>query len=251
MKRIRIILLVNALLIILFLTNISFGFAGYKTDPVGDTTVQGVDITRVDISKKELKITLAEAPVLNEGETTIFTYNLWIDTSNEDPNPDTTTWSSEVYEYIAHFKYYYTGGQWRNESYLKANRYYLTSDGGEKQEGSFWWNANTKSWQNSDPAIDFAEVIGSTITFDTEGALYREQPLGTGYVIQGVANAGADLVIEDIGPNSGWVDEFDGEYIPPTTNDSDDTTAVLLHYGLLGTILVLGAITIIATKSRE
>jgi len=225
MKPQRILLLTFCTLLLgTTIANFQLAFAGWKTDPTGDVTKSYVDITKVTISKTTLQIELAASPYYNDSNQNLWRdYNIWIDTSNEDDSPDTTSWSQEVYEYNAHFNCRYSGGQWLNTSYLWAFRYYLTQDGGSKITGSYFWDGD--SWVGSDPNVDLAVVSGNTITFNIDGAIFREQPLGTGYVIQGVANSGMNLQLEDIAPDYGWVDEFDNMCIPPSSNTSNPLPA--------------------------
>jgi hypothetical protein len=197
-------------------------FAGWKTDTIGDATKTYFDITNVTISKTVLQITLAEEPYYNDsGVNNWRFYNIWIDTSMHDTDPDTETWSSDVFEYVAHFDCRWNGSHWLNNSYINAFRYYLTSDGSAKVEGSFYWNGN--NWVGSDPDIDVAVISGNNIIFDVDGAIHREQPLGTGYVVQGVANT-SNFTISDIAPNNGWVDEFDNMCEPPDGTDTPSPT---------------------------
>jgi hypothetical protein len=168
-----------------------------------------------ETSNTELKITLVSSPYNLTGPSSWHFYNIWVDTSNEHTSP-VYTWNDTVYEYIAHFDCRYSTDHWINTSYLKANRYYLTGDGSAKVEGTFWWNSQTDTWESSDPNLDIATVVNNTISFDIDGAIYREQPLGNGIVVQAVANAGFFGDVRDIGPDSGWVDEFDNMCNLPT-----------------------------------
>ena len=195
------------------LFNVNFSYAGWATDPVGDVPIAYLDITNMTISKNYLELELNANPYYNDsGVNNWRFYNIWIDTSMEDTNPDTSTWSTDVYEYVAHFDCRWNGDQWINNSYINAFRYYLTSDGSAEVTGSFFWDGN--NWAESDPNIDLAVVSGNTISYDTEGALFREQPLGTGYVIQGVANT-SNFTTVDIAPDYGWLDEFDNLCVEP------------------------------------
>ena len=232
-KRIIIVSLFTFSLFLLILPNINPIYAGWKNDDVGDASKPYLDITKLTIYKTSLQITLNENPYFNDsGANTWRFYNIWIDTSMHDTNPDTTTWSTDVYEYIAHFDCRWNGNQWINNSYINAVRYYLTSDGSAKVEGSFYWNGN--NWLETDPNIDVAVISGNNIIFDVDGAIYREHPLGTGYVIQGVANT-ATPSIDDIAPNYGWVDEFDNECVSPTGTETPISTI-----GFLSGLIVLG-----------
>ena len=234
---------------LLSLVNVGLTLAGYQTDPTGDADgINACDITRVDVLVDynshpvddviTLKVTLAEAPLMDENHTIRYDYNFWVDTSLSD-SPDTTTWSSDVFEYRAHLVCRWVSDQWINESQLIANRYYLTSDGSAKVEGTFYWNPNTDSWVASDPGLEVGEVIGNTIVWDVTGAIYREQPIGTGYVVQGVGNAAYGLIVKDIGPNSGWCDEFDNCCVAPTSN-TGTTTNTSPNIGVILSVVFLG-----------
>ncbi len=227
---------------LLFVTIINTNsiYAGWENDTVGDASATYFDITKLSISKTSLTITLNENPYFNDSGANIWRhYNILIDTSMHDTYPDTTNWSEEVFEYRAHFDCRWNGDQWLNTSYILAYRYYLTSDGSDKVEGTFYWDGN--SWEDVIPDLDIAVVSDYNITFDINGAIYREQPLGTGYVVQGVARASTLSTLEDIAPNSGWVDEFDNECELP--DDNTDTTGLPIStIGVLSGIFVLGFI---------
>ncbi|NHJ06097.1 MAG: hypothetical protein EAX90_14820 [Candidatus Heimdallarchaeota archaeon] len=223
--------------------------AGYQTDPTGDADgINACDITRVDVEVTYnahpvddeiiLKITLAEAPLMDENHTVRYDYNFLVDTSLSN-EPDTTTWSSDVFEYRAHLDCRWVSDEWLNTSYLTAHRYYLTYDGSAKVEGTFYWNPNTDAWQDTIPDIEVGEVIGNTVVWDVTSAIFREQAIGTGYVVQGVANAAYGLIVKDFGPNSGWCDEFDNMCVAPTSNTS---TSSLPNIGLIFSIVFLGFI---------
>lgn len=240
----------TATLFSLTLFNVSFSNAGWATDPVGDVPKAYLDITNMTISKNFLELELNANPYYNDsGEINWRFYNIWIDTSMEDTNPDTSTWSTDVYEYVAHFDCRWNGDQWINNSYINAFRYYLTSDGSAEVTGSFFWDGN--NWVGSDPNIDVAVISGNTIAFDTEGALFREQALGTGYVIQGVANTSNGTTV-DIAPNNGWLDEFDNMCEPPDSTDPDPTDKTPFSiFGLLFGIILLGIIGSSISEARK
>ncbi|MHA1628902.1 MAG: hypothetical protein ACTSXO_01875 [Candidatus Heimdallarchaeota archaeon] len=249
MKTQRIPLLIFCTLLFgITITNFQLTFAGWQTDPSGDVSYPYMDITKLTISKSTLQIELAANPYYNDSNQNLWrNYNIWIDTSNEDDYPDTTNWSQEIYEYNVHFTCRYSGGQWLNTSYLWAFWYYLTQDGGSRITGSYFWDGN--SWVSSDPGIDLAVVSGNTITFDIEGAIFREQPLGTGYVIQGVASTFFPG-LQDIAPNTGWVDEFDNMCVKPSSNTSNPLPApgLLLSTVFLG--IVVSTVIILKKKKR-
>ncbi|MHA1198643.1 MAG: hypothetical protein ACTSQF_04750 [Candidatus Heimdallarchaeaceae archaeon] len=156
-----------------------------------------------------------------------------------DTTPDTTTWSTDVFEYLAHFDCRWNGSLWLNNSYIQAFRFYLTEDGGTKNNGNFYWDGN--SWEGSDPDLNLAVISGNNITFNIDGAIYREVQIGTGYVVQCVANAGSFGSIEDIAPNSGWVDEFDNMCEVPDP-DPSNTELPFSTVGLMIGIAVLGSV---------
>ncbi|MHA1345893.1 MAG: hypothetical protein ACTSVO_05430 [Candidatus Heimdallarchaeaceae archaeon] len=230
------------------LFNVDFSYAGWEVDPIGDVPKAYLDITNMTISKNYLELTLNADPYYNDSDVNWRFYNIWIDTSMEDTTPDTSTWSTDVYEYLAHFDCRWNGDQWINNSYINAFRYYLTSDGSAEVTGSFFWDGN--NWVGSDPNIDVAVVSGSTISYDTEGALFREQPLGTGYVIQGVANT-SNLTTVDIAPNYGWLDEFDNLCVPPDNTDPETTPTPFSIFGLLFGVILLGIIGSSISKTRK
>ncbi len=232
----------QSIVILMFITTLFFvtlpntteTYAGWETDAIGDVSQSYFDITNMTISKTVLQLSLADEPYYNDsGVNNWRFYNIWIDTSMHDTNPDTETWSTDVYEYLAHFDCRWNGDQWINNSYISAFRYYLTSDGSAKVEGTFYWDGN--NWVGSDPDLDVADISGNDITFDIDGAIHREHPLGTGYVIQGVANT-SNFTTVDIAPNNGWVDEFDNLYTIPPTNGSETTgtpySSIALIFGL-------------------
>lgn len=221
MKHKRVLtILSSTVLLCLVLLQSTPTLAGWTNDTVGDTTKTYMDITKLVISKSELTIILNENPYYNDTDVNWRFYNIWIDTDMQDTNPNTTVWSTDMYEYVAHFDCRWNGAQWINNSYLNAFRYYLTSDGSAEVEGSFYWDGN--NWVGTDPDIDLAVITGKNITFNIYGAIHREQPLGTGYVIQGVAST-SNGTIEDIAPNYGWLDEFDNMCELPEDNDDDPT----------------------------
>ncbi|MHA1667746.1 MAG: hypothetical protein ACTSX6_02705 [Candidatus Heimdallarchaeaceae archaeon] len=220
--------LITIIFLLFFNTNLLF--AGWKNDDVGDASKAYLDITKLSITKNSLQITLSENPYYNDsGEVNWRFYNIWIDTSMQDDNPDTTTWGTDVYEYVAHFDCRWNGDQWINNSYVSAFRYYLTADGSQRVEGSFYWNGN--NWVETDPNIDIALISENNVTFNIEGAIFREQPLGTGYVIQGVANTSNGTVV-DVAPNYGWVDEFDNMCEEPENTSTKTTPFSSIGIGL-------------------
>ncbi|NHJ06096.1 MAG: hypothetical protein EAX90_14815 [Candidatus Heimdallarchaeota archaeon] len=212
MKKNRIISFTLFFLIIISLSSITFTFAGWKNDTIGDADAPMVDITKLEVTEDLLKITLNGQINLSEVPGIAITYNIWVDTSAGAYDPDTETWDPDhtLYEYVAHFDYFKSGGVWYNHSYIWAFRYYLDSSAGTKHEGQWWWDKAQNKWVDSDPQQQIAIVSGNTISFDITNAIFREEPLGTGVVVQGVANSGFGIV-DDIAPNTGagWVDEFD------------------------------------------
>ena len=235
--------------VVLALSNIGFIMAGYQTDPTGDADgINACDITRVDVlvsyhspptdDDVTLKITLLEAPLMDENHTVRYDYNFRVDTSLSS-EPDTTTWSNDVFEYVAHLDCRWVSDTWLNTSYLLATRYYYTGDGQGKTMGTFYWNPNTDTWVGTDPGLEVGQVIGNTVQWDVTHAIFREQPVGTGYVIQGVAGAWYGLALKDIGPNSGWCDEFDNMCVPPTSGTG---TPSLPGFGFLISFIAMGLI---------
>ena len=248
----------TGLLLFLFIfssVNISFTLAGWDTDPLGDSDLAMCDITRLDVDPDFMKITVAETIVMNESLSGLFgiglDYNVWIETSQYDNTAD-LTFSTDTYEYVAHLSCKWISDAWVNESYLLATRYYLTSDGSSKTEGTFYWNIGTNSWQATIPDQDIAIISGTTITWDTEGALFREQPLGTGYVVQGIASASYLMALKDVGPNNHLVDEFDNMCVPPSTSSTTPTNP-LPSIGFLFSIvfLALGISGIMQIRKRR
>lgn len=211
--------------------------AGWQNDSVGDSENPNCDIIKLEVSEEVLQITLTQTPILNESESLMYFYNIWVDTSGEDLPPDTETWdpNHELYEYVAHFDWRYTNDQWFNSSYLMAFNYYI-DEHGKKHEGTYYWNEAQSKWQIEQPEKGIAKVGNNTIQFDVCGAIYREQPLGTGVVIRAVANAGSGLTVLDIAPNSGWVDEFDNMCQPPPNDTSK--TAVDLSWLMLSLLII-------------
>lgn len=252
-KRSIIIFVFIATLFFVASSNTEITYAGWKTDTIGDASSTYLDITNMTISKSTLQITLAENPYFNDSSSNTWRfYNIWIDTSMEDTNPDTETWSTDVYEYVAHFDCRWVTDHWVNNSYINAFRYYRTSDGSEKVEGNFYWNGN--SWVGSDPDIDVALVSGNQISFDIDGAIHRRSPLGTGDVVQGVANtANISFTVVDIAPNSGWVDEFDNMCVEPDNGDEDPepTATPFSSIGSIMSLIFLGIIASGAVLSRR
>ena len=195
---------------------------GWQNDPLGDSPNPNCDIIKLEITEEELQITLAQTPILNESESVAYFYNIWVDTSGGEYYPDTKTWDPdhELYDYVAHFDWHYTNGQWHNDSYLLAFNFYIDEQG-TKHEGTFYWNSILSKWQKDQPDQGVVIVNNNTIIFDINGAINREEPLGTGVVIRAVANAGSGLKIMDIAPNNGWVDEFDNLCKPPSDNTNE------------------------------
>ena len=233
------------------LPNTNVTYAGWETDPVGDASSTYLDITNMTISKSTLKLSLADNPYYNDSSSNTWRfYNIWIDTSMEDTNPDTETWNDTVYEYVAHFDCRWVTDHWVNNSYINAFRYYRTSDGSDKVEGNFYWDGN--NWVGSDPNLDVAVVSGNEISFDVDGAIHRRSPLGTGDVIQGVANtANISFAIVDIAPNNGWVDEFDNMCVEPGNSDEDPTETPFSSIGSIMSLIFLGIIGSSAVLSRR
>ena len=231
--------------------NISFTIAGWDTDPTGDSDLAMCDIIRLDVDPDYMKITVADTIVMNDTMSGLLgiglDYNVWIETSQYDDTAD-LTWDTANYEYIAHLSCKWISDAWVNTSYLQATRYYRESDGGAKTEGTFYWNKATSSWQETDPEQDIATIAGTVITWNTAGAIYRDQPLGTGYVVQGIANANHLLTLKDIGPNNHLVDEFDNMCVPPSTSTTTPTnplpspgfilSIIFLTFGVSGIMLI-------------
>lgn len=243
MKRFKIIPIAFIITLLAFsLLNINLSLAGYKTDPTGETAFANCEITRLDIDQDELKITLNTDINVSNGESNWYTYNIWVDTSMDDFNPDTTTWSTNVFEYVAHLTVRNISNVWTYTSYLWAFRYYA-DDSGVKHNGEWYWNPNTDTWVASDPGLDVAVVSGNTISFNVTGAIYREapEPCCLASIIQGVANAGADESIKDIAPNNGWVTEFDNLSVPPSSNTSTPSSP-FPGFGFLVSFIAIGFI---------
>ena len=238
------------------LLNINLTLGGWETDPTGDAGgISACDITQVNVDVTyhshptdddiTLKITLAAEITINLSAVySWYDYSFYVDTSLSD-NPDTTALAGDdsIYEYRALLgrKYNNNTKVWSNTSSLYCTRYYYTGDGSGKTMGSFYWNPNTDTWQASDPLIDFGQVIGNTIVWDVTGAIYREQPIGTGYVVQGVATASYGLVVKDEALESGWVDEFDNCCPTPNTSTTP-TTPSLPSIGFLFSIVFIGLV---------
>ena len=255
MKRFKLIPITFLLItIIISLASASFTLAGYETDPTGDADgINGCDITRVDVLVTYnshptddviiLKITLADEMEVNTDLSySWFDYNFYVDTSLS-TNSNTSELTTDDYEYRAHLgrKYNNNTGVWTNTSSLTCTRYYYTGDGQGKTTGSFYWNPNTDSWQATDPELAVGEVVGNTIQWDVTGAIYREQPIGTGYVVQGVATTAFNLNVKDIALESGWIDEFDNCCVPPSSNggESSSPTLPFPSIGFIGTFTTL------------
>jgi len=235
---------------ILSLSNIGFVTAGYETDPSGDADGYGsCDITQinvdVDYNSPEddeiiLKITLLEEITINDSLTfNWFDYNFFVDTSLS-TNSNTSELTTDDYEYRAHLGRKWTSGVWTNTSSLTCTRYYYTGDGQGKTMGALYWNPNTENWEGSDPGLEVGQVIDNTIVWDVTGAIYREVPIGTGYLVQGVANAAFGLTVRDRATESGWVTEFTNLCVYP----SSTTTPSLPFpgFGFLISFLAIGLI---------
>lgn len=80
------------LIVTISLFSLDFSQAGYQTDPTGDADgINACDITRVDIlvsyqslpvdDEITLKITLLEAPLMDESHTIRYDYNFRVDTN--------------------------------------------------------------------------------------------------------------------------------------------------------------------------
>ncbi len=265
MRRSKIIFTGLLLFIFLFSTvNIGFTLAGWETDPTGDADgIDACDITRVDVDVTYnspptddvviLKITLAEKITINYSKTfNWFDYNFYVDTSLT-TNTNTSELTSDDYEYRAHLgrKYTNSSGLWSNTSSLLCTRYYYSDgDGKGKTTGSFYWNPNTNLWQVTNPELNVGEVIGNTIVWDVTGAIYREQPIGTGYVVQGVASTAYNLNVKDYATENGWVGEFTNMCVAPT---STNTTNPLPSIGFIFSIvfLAIGATGISQIRKRR
>lgn len=235
---------------VLSLSNLGYVTAGYETDPTGDADGIGAcDITQinvdVDYNSPEddeiiLKITLLEEITINASLTfNWYDYNFYVDTSLS-TNSNTSELTSDDYEYRAHVGRKCSSGVWTNTSSLIAQRYYYTGDGQGKTMGTYYWNPNTQSWVGSDPGLEVGVVIGNTIVWDVTGAIYREVPIGTGYLVQGVASASFGLVVKDRATESGWVTEFTNLCVYP----SSTTTPSLPFpgFGFLISFLAIGLI---------
>jgi hypothetical protein len=224
-----------------------FTFAGYDSDPSGDSSDPNADIIKLTVSEDILSVSLKQTPVPAES-TSPLTYNIWVDT-NGDPEPDTETYSTDIFEYVAHFKWYSFNGQWFNESYLRAFRYYI-DDSGTSHEGNWYWNKQLEQWENTENEQEIATVSNNVISFDVSEAINREQPLGSGVVIQAVANGGAGLVILDLAPDSGWIDEFDDTYIYSPPNHDTFFTSLLSEF-LFSIILAILSLSSLNQLSKK
>ncbi len=266
MKRFKIIPMAFLFTLFAFsLLNINLTLAGYETDPTGDADgIGSCDITRIDVAVSyyshptddeiTLKITLAEEITLNESNTyNWFDYNFYVDTSLS-TNTNTSELDDTIYEYRAHLgrKHNNNTGVWTNTSSLLCTRYYYTGDGSGKTMGSFYWNPVTEAWQSTNPESEVGEVIGNTIVWDVTGAIYREQPIGTGYVVQGVATTSYGLYVKDRALESGWVDEFDNCCPTPSYNTTP-TTPSLPSIGFLFSIVFIGLVasSIVIIRKRK
>ena len=219
------------LLIVFFfsLLSLQFTIAGYKNDTTGDVDLADIDIIRLDVEGDLLKITLATTPEINESEHIFYTYNIFVDCDGS----ATPEYDTGVYEYVAHFKWYYTGGMWRNDSYLMATRYWVDSNHQKHEDGVRWWDKELDQWTVNDPNQTTADVSGNTISFDITTALSRIHYPQV-YFFQAWAATGVDLYTNDTAPNSGWVDENSG--IPPY---SPNTSSTLNSTGILFSIVFL------------
>ncbi|MBN1329847.1 MAG: hypothetical protein JXA54_10270 [Candidatus Heimdallarchaeota archaeon] len=237
--------------------NFNYTTAGYENDPTGDAGgFNACDITRIDVDvtyhhpeddEVILKITLLEAPLMDENHTIRYDYNFFIDTSLS-LNTNTSTLTDDIYEYRAHLDCRWVSDAWLNTSWIMATRFYLTGDGSSPVMGTFWWNANTYSWQGSLPDVECGQVVGNTIVWDVTGAIFREQPIGTGYVIQGAANAAYGLVARDFAKETGWVDEFDNMCVYPSSSGTPSLPSV----GIIISFIFIGIITTsITTISKK
>jgi len=237
------------MLTLLAISSISIdpAIAGWQTDALGDSEIAICDITKLDVSKEEMKITLAQAPFLNSTNTTRLDYNVWVETSQLDDTAD-LTWDSANYEYVCHLTCRWLSDAWINESYIMAHRYYRTADGSAKVEGTFYWNPVSDTWEASNPSLEVAVIIGNTIVWDVTGAIFRAQPLGTGYVVQGISNANYGFSLKDIGPNNNLVDEFDNMCEPPTSSSG---TPSLPATGVIISMVFLAVATIGASIIRK
>ena len=209
--------------------------AGYGTDPNGDSEVADVDIIRLDVGITQLKITLAKAPVPNNTEHIWYTYNIFVDTSG---STEQST-SDEVWEYCAHFKWYYTSGSWLNDSYFCASRYWI-NDNYQKQTGAWWWNPQTKTWLVNDPDLDIAVINANTISFDITDAIQYEGPAGTDAFkwIKAFANGGVDLAVNDTAPNNGWIGQNDPIVYPGKTTTTAQTTVFTFEWAVFAFIII-------------
>jgi len=242
-------------------TNTSFVLGGYETDPAGDADgYDSCDIIQVNVdvdynSPEDdeiiLKITLADNITVNDSLTfNWYDFNFYVDTSlstNSNTSDLLTMDGPDIYEYRAHLSLYCSSGSWSNSSYLYATRYYYTGDGQGKTMGDYYWNPNTESWQETDPGLDVAEVIGNTIVWDVTGAIYREQPIGTGYVVQGAVSTSFGWIVRDIAKESGWVDEFDNCCVYPTGS----STPLFPAAGFLASFAFLAAVTLITIVYKK
>ncbi|MEA2070531.1 MAG: hypothetical protein U9O98_04500 [Asgard group archaeon] len=255
MKKTKLILLslTSFLLIATSFINIQTSLAGYRNDTVGDAPDPMADITKLEVTEDLLKLTLNGAFNLTNTTYVSLTYNIYVDTSGGEYDPDTTNWDPdhELYEYIAHFDYTKSGGNWFNHSYLWAPNYYI-DEGGTKHEGSWWWDKTLNQWVESDPGQQIASIGTKTISFDISDAIQREEPLGSGVVIRAVANSGLNLYVEDIAPNNGsrlWVDEFDNMCNPPGTGTTTPLPAINSFIGF--TFLTLSVAVIISLRKKN
>jgi hypothetical protein len=247
----------------LSLVSLSFTTGGYDFDPTGDADGIGAcDITRIDVEVDYhshpvddeifLKITLAEEITLNRSQSfNWFDYNFYVDTSLS-TNSNTSELTTEIYEYRAHIgrKFNNSTEVWTNTTTLTCTRYYYTGDGQGKTMGSYYWNPNTQAWVGSDPGIDFGEVVGNTVIWDVTGAIYREQPVGTGYLVQGVATTAYNLNVKDRCLESGWVHEF-LNCCPIPSSGTNTPTLPFPSIGFLISMIFLGIAVTSVTMIRK
>ncbi|MHA1125204.1 MAG: hypothetical protein ACTSO7_04345 [Candidatus Heimdallarchaeota archaeon] len=249
-------------LLAISLNSTSLVLGGWETDPAGDADgYDSCDILQVNVDVDYndpeddeiiLKITLADNITKNDSLTfNWYDFNFYVDTSLSTCNMTEILGmdGGDVYEYRAHLSLYCTSGNWVNSSYLYATRYYYTGDGQGKTMGDFYWNPNTESWQGTDPGLDVAEVIDNTIVWDVTGAIYREQPIGTGYVVQGAVSTSFGWVVRDTSHASDWIDEFDNCCEIPTGS----STPLFPAPGIIASFAFLAAaslITIVYKKKR-
>ncbi|MHA1586010.1 MAG: hypothetical protein ACTSUW_01630 [Candidatus Heimdallarchaeota archaeon] len=255
MKRFKIIPM--AFLLSLFaisLLNVNLTLAGYETDPTGDAGGNGmIDITRIDVevsyhSHPEdddviLKITLADELIFDENTSgIIYAYHFWVDTDLS-TNSNTSEITTADYEYHASLLINWASGQWHYHSYIFASRYYYTGDGQGKTNGAFYWNKNTDSWQGTDPDLAVAVISGNTVSWDVTGVIFRQQPIGTGYLIQGAVSTNYNLNTgKDYAKESGWVGEFTNLCEYPSSTPSGTPSLPFPGFGFLVSFMTIGLV---------